>query len=144
LNKEIGPHCAGWAKVGIVWAYAVAVWLVADAVKVGAQALFIRQEHVKEHCKMTDSTTPLWARAIDWPGNAVEATLNRLEVIACSVLYYTLGTHSRHRRSLGKDKHFRNKCCFLPWCKKLNCCAALCRESRASHACRAASVPLPR
>lgn len=95
-NGEIDAYCAGWAKVGIVWAYAVAVWLVADAVKVGAQALFIRQEHVKEHCKMTDSPTPLWARAIDWPGNAIEAALDRLEVIACLFTYYALGAHSSH------------------------------------------------
>jgi H+-transporting ATPase len=74
--------------VGIVWAYAIAVWLIADAAKTCVQALFIRQERVKEDCKMHSRPLPLWVRAVDWPGNAVASTLDSLAKV--SVEYSSL------------------------------------------------------
>ena len=82
VNTLLGT--AGWAKVAIVWAYAIAVWLIADAAKTCVQALFIRQERLKEDCKMHDQPLPLWARVLDWPGNAVESALDRLAKVRVS------------------------------------------------------------
>lgn len=77
---------AGWAKVGIVWAYAIVVWLIADATKTCVQSLFIRQERVTEDCKMHSRPLPLWVRAVDWPGIAVASTLDRLAKVIAEFL----------------------------------------------------------
>ena len=72
--------------MGIVWAYAIAVWLMADAAKTCVQALFIHQERVKEDCKMHSRPLPLWVRAVDWPGNAVASSLDRLATVIAEFL----------------------------------------------------------
>ncbi|EIE22120.1 P-type ATPase [Coccomyxa subellipsoidea C-169] len=83
---------AGWAKVGIVWAYSVAVWLIADVAKTCVQAFFIRQERVKEDCKMHNRPLPLWVRIVDWPGNAVESALDHLAQVSHPALAVCVST----------------------------------------------------
>ncbi len=70
---------AGWAKVGITWAYAVVVWLLADVAKTLSQSFLIRQERIKEDCKMHNKAVPTWARAIDWPGELAESACESFE-----------------------------------------------------------------
>ena len=69
----------GWAKVGITWAYCIVVWLLADVAKTLSQSLFVRQERVKEDCKMHHKAVPAWARAIDWPGELAESACECFE-----------------------------------------------------------------
>ncbi len=70
---------AGWAKVGITWAYCIVVWLLADVAKTLSQSFFVRQERVKEDCKMRNKAVPAWARAIDWPGELAESACEAFE-----------------------------------------------------------------
>ena len=70
---------AGWAKVGITWAYSIVIWLLADVAKTLSQKFFIKQERVKEDCKMHNRPVPAWARAIDWPSNLAESACEGFE-----------------------------------------------------------------
>ncbi len=75
-----------------MWAYAVAVWLIADVAKTCVQAFFIRQERIKEDCKMHDRPLPLWVRIVDWPGNALESALDSLAQVSHPALAVCVST----------------------------------------------------
>ena len=73
------PPFAGWAKVGVTWAYCIVVWLLADVAKTLSQSFFVRQERVKEDCKMHNRAVPAWVRAVDWPGELAESACEGFE-----------------------------------------------------------------
>ena len=84
---------AGWAKVGITWAYAVVVWLLADVAKTLSQSFLIRQERIKEDCKMHNKAMPTWVKAIDWPGELAESACGCFEhALKVSVLLWEART----------------------------------------------------
>ena len=75
-----------------MWAYAITVWLIADVAKTCVQAFFIRQERIKEDCKMHDRPLPLWVRIVDWPGNALESALDSLTQVSHPALAVCVST----------------------------------------------------
>ena len=49
------------------------VWLLADVAKTLSQSFLIRQERIKEDCKMHHKAMPTWAWLIDWPSELAES-----------------------------------------------------------------------
>ncbi|BDA48222.1 Plasma membrane ATPase 1 [Coccomyxa sp. Obi] len=96
---------AGWAKVGITWAYGIVWWLAADVVKTLAQKVFRRYDVITEEAKLHGTPLPAWVRALDAPGNAAEAFGNRVES-AVSGMFQKVksGTGERRKASPATDE----------------------------------------
>ncbi|KAK9833891.1 hypothetical protein WJX74_009082 [Apatococcus lobatus] len=65
---------ATWAPVGLTWAYIFVWWNFTDVMKWAVWKVFLKQEAIKEHCKMDDTQPPAWCRAMDAPGIWVSRT----------------------------------------------------------------------
>ena len=65
--------------MGLTWAYSVFVWALADFAKVAMQALWLRQEAIKERCAAEDMPLPGWVAAMDLPGTWAERLADRTD-----------------------------------------------------------------
>ena len=75
FGTEINPFCndicyAGWKAILLTWAWALAIWQIADFAKFLVSWLLQRAEDIQTHCKHTDQPEPAWVKAVNFPGVA--------------------------------------------------------------------------
>ena len=61
---------AGWKAILLTWAWALAIWQIADFAKFLASWVLQRAEDIQTECKHTDQPEPAWVKAVNLPGVA--------------------------------------------------------------------------
>jgi len=101
---------AGWAPIGIVWAYVFIWWQISDLVKVVIQKVFRTAEAHVERCKRDNSPLPGWVAAMDkpnqWASRASDIILSWVDAIYAPIAT-KLGKNPR-RTALSQEEFRSN------------------------------------
>lgn len=59
---------AGWKAILLTWAWALAIWQIADFAKFLVSWVLQRAEDIWTECKHTEQPEPAWVKAVNLPG----------------------------------------------------------------------------
>jgi H+-transporting ATPase len=72
---------AGWAAVGITWAYVFVWWQLADLAKVIVQKIYRTADGHREACKREETPLPGWVAALDRPAEWADTASDRFTTL---------------------------------------------------------------
>jgi hypothetical protein len=76
---------AGWAAIGITWAYVIVWWILADLAKTIVSKVFRASEAASEECKRDGRPVPGWVRRLNAPAAWTEAASDKTAAVADAV-----------------------------------------------------------
>lgn len=68
--KKASLLCAGWKAILLTWAWALAIWQLADFAKFLASWVLHKAEDIQADCRHTEEPLPSWVKAVNAPGVA--------------------------------------------------------------------------